>query len=122
MNKHEVSSILFEIGTLLALQGEGFHRVNAYQNASRVIAQLDKNLDDVIKNDELKDLKGIGSTLQEKITTLFTTGKLDYYENLKAKTPSGLLEMLRVDGFGPKKVRAVYEELGVDSLEKLKLV
>src|SRR5262249_5253458 len=63
---------------------------------------------------------GIGATLAEKITTLVTTGRLPFYEQLRKKTPPGLVEMLRVQGLGPKKVKAVYEELGIDDLDKLK--
>ena len=65
-------------------------------------------------------MPGIGATLRDKITTLVTTGRLPFHEELRAKTPPGLLQMLRIQGLGPKKVKALYDLLGVDTLEKLK--
>src|SRR5262249_51975439 len=59
-------------------------------------------------------------TLRDKITLLATTGHLPFYEDLKAKTPPGLFVLLRLPSVGPKKVKALYEQLGIDSLEKLK--
>src|ERR1700726_4329054 len=104
MDKDRVAAILDEIGTLLELQGESSFRCNAYHNGARIIAQLEKDLGEVITAGELGDIKGIGDTLKEKITTLVRTGVLPYYEDLKVKTPPGLLQMLRIQGVGPKKV------------------
>jgi DNA polymerase (family 10) len=120
MNKDQVAVVLDEIGTLLELQGENSFRCNTYHAAARTIAQLDEDLDELVAKKELGNIRGIGESLQLKITTLVTTGTLPYYEDLKAKTPPGLLQMLRVQGVGPKKVKALYEKLGVDDLEKLK--
>jgi DNA polymerase (family 10) len=120
MDKEKVAAILDEIGTLLELQGENSFRSNAYHNAARSIEQLETNLGDVVAQGTLGDIRGIGDTLREKITTLVTTGRLPYYEDLKAKFPAGLLQMLRVQGLGPKKVKALFDQLGIDSLEKLK--
>jgi DNA polymerase (family X) len=120
MLKQQVVAILNEIGTLLELQGENQFKVRAYVNAARTIEQLDRELSDVVAAGELGDLPGIGEALQEKITTLVTTGKLPYYEDLRKKIPAGLFSMLRVEGLGPKKVKALYDELGIDDLDKLK--
>lgn len=119
MDKNEVAAILDEIGTLLELQGENSFRCNAYHNAARTIANLDRNLAEVVKKDELGDIPGIGETLREKITMLVTTGKLPFYEDLKARIPPGLLQMLKIPGLGPKKVKALHEELGIDTVDKL---
>src|SRR5262245_42942379 len=105
MNKDEVAAILSEIATLLELQGENSFRCNAYHHAARAIEQLETDLAEVVAQNKLGDIRGIGETLKEKITTLVTTGKLPYYEDLKKKTPAGLYEMLRVPGLGPKKVK-----------------
>src|SRR5438874_2931809 len=120
MLKQQVVAILNEIATLLEIQGENSFKVRAYANAARAIEQLDKELTDVVATRELGALRGIGDSLKEKITTLVTTGKLPYYEDLKKKTPAGLFSMLRVAGLGPKKVKALYDELGIDDLDKLK--
>lgn len=120
MNKHDVAGILEEIGTLLELQGENPFRTKSYTNAARTIGNLDRDLAEVVKAGELGSIKGIGKTLVEKITTLVETGKLPFYEDLKAKTPPDLLRMLRIPGLGPKKVKTLYDELGIDTIDKLK--
>jgi DNA polymerase (family 10) len=120
MDKETVAAILDEIATLLELKGETVFRINAYRNGARTIEQLETNLADVVAAGKLGEIRGIGDTLREKITTLVTTGRLPYYEDLKASIPAGLLQMMRVQGVGPKKVKALYDQLGIDSLEKLK--
>src|SRR5207237_844791 len=105
MDKHQVAAIIDEIGTLLEIQGENSFRTNTYHNAARIIEQLDEELTDLIAQDRLGDVRGIGDSLKEKITTLVTTGKLPYYEDLRKKFPPGLFDMLRVGGLGPKKVK-----------------
>ncbi|MFQ5674765.1 MAG: DNA polymerase/3'-5' exonuclease PolX, partial [bacterium] len=62
---------------------------------------------------------GIGSALADKITELVTTGRLEYYEKLKASVPPGLIEMTAIPGFGPKKIKKVYDELGIKKLDEL---
>jgi DNA polymerase (family 10) len=120
MDKNEVAAILDEIGTLLELQGENAFRCNAYHNAARAIQQLETNLADVIAAGKLEEIHGIGATLKDKITTLVTTGRLPFYDELRAKTPPGLFQMLRLPGVGPKKVKAIYDQLGIDDLDKLR--
>jgi DNA polymerase (family 10) len=120
MDKHEVASVLDEIATLLELQGENPFRCNAYTKAARAIGQLESNLAEVITAGQLDQIPGIGTTLCDKITQLATTGSLPFYEDLKAKTPPGLIVMLRLPSVGPKKVKFLYEQLGIDDLDKLK--
>ena len=120
MDKSEVAAVLEETAVLLELQGENPFRANAYAKAGRTIAQLETNLDDIVKAGTLNDVPSIGETLRDKITTLVTTGHLPFYEDLKAKTPPGLVEMLRLPGVGPKKVKILYDQLGIDTLAKLK--
>jgi DNA polymerase (family 10) len=120
MDKDQVAAVLSEIGTLLELQGENAFRCNAYHNAARAIQQLETNLADVVKAGTLGDIPGIGATLKEKITTLVNTGHLPFYDELRQKTPPGLVQMLRLPSMGPKKVKALHDQLGVDDLDKLK--
>src|SRR5205823_1654677 len=120
MDKTEVANVLDEIGTLLELQGENAFRCNAYHNAARAIQQLEHNLAEVVDQGRLTDIPGIGETLRDKITTLVKTGKLPFYDDLRKKTPPGLVQMLRLPSVGPKKVKALFDQLGIDTLEKLK--
>ena len=119
MDKHQVATILDEIGTLLELQGESSFRCNAYHNGARAIEQLEEDLATVVREGRLAAVPGIGDTLREKITTLVTTGKLPYYEDLRKKTPPGLFDILRIQGLGPKRVKVLYDKLGIDTLDKL---
>src|SRR5690349_3695996 len=119
MDKNEVANILEEIGTILEVQGENAFRCQAYLRAARAIAQLEGNLDELVAGNQLETIDGIGSTLKDKITTLVTTGSLAFYDDLRKKTPAGLIRMLRLPGVGPKKVKVLWDQLGIDDLEKL---
>jgi len=119
MNKDEVAEILVNIGTLLELKGENPFKTRAYHNAARTIETLNEPLEKLIAEDRLGEIKGIGEALQEKITTLVTTGRLPYYEDLRASVPKGLVDMLEISGLGPKKLRALNKELGIENIEQL---
>ena len=119
MNKDEVAEILVNIGTLLELKGENPFKTRAYHNAARTLETLSEPLDKIIAEDRLGEIKGIGDALQEKITTLVNTGRLPYYEDLRASVPKGLVDMLEISGLGPKKLRALNKELGIENVEQL---
>ena len=119
MNKDQVAEVLASIAILLELKGENPFKARAYLNAARTIETLSEPLDKVVAEARLGDIKGIGDALQQKITELVTTGRLQYYEDLKAATPPGLIAMLDIPGLGPKKIKAVHDELGIDTVEKL---
>ncbi|MCX6882110.1 MAG: DNA polymerase/3'-5' exonuclease PolX [Verrucomicrobia bacterium] len=120
MNKNQVTDILQEIGILLELKGENPFKTRAYQNGARAIEGLTESLEKVVAEGRLGDIPGLGDALQQKITLLVTTGRLEYYEELKASLPAGLLTLLEIPGLGPKKAKALYEKLGVSNLELLK--
>jgi DNA polymerase (family X) len=119
MKKEEVSAILEEIGFLLELKGENPFKVRAYYNAARAIKALERSLEEVVEQGELRQIKGIGEALSKKISELVTTGRLPYYEELKATVPAGLREMVRIPQLGPKKVKALYEKLGITTVGEL---
>jgi len=119
MDKERVSEILSEIGTLLELKGENPFKTRAYANAARVLEGLNEPLPQLVAEKRLGQIKGIGTALEQKITELVETGKLGYYDTLKASVAPGLVEMLEISGLGPKKIQALNQRLGVDSVEKL---
>jgi DNA polymerase (family 10) len=119
MDKDQVAAILSEIGTLLELKGENPFKTRAYHNAARVLEGLGEPLEKIVAEKRLGDLKGFGEALQDKVVTLVTTGRLKYYDDLKASLPPGLPGLLEIQGVGPKKVKRLYDELGIDSIEKL---
>ncbi len=120
MNKEQVADILQEIGILLELKGENPFKTRAYQNGARALEGLAEPLEKVVAEGRLGQIPGLGDALQQKITQLVTTGRLAYYEDLKASLPAGLLTLLEIPGLGPKKAKALYEKLGVTNLETLK--
>ncbi len=119
MNKDQVAEVLAGIGTLLELKGENPFKTRAYLNAARTLETLGEPLDKLVAEGRLGTLKGIGEALQKKITELVTTGRLQYYEELKAATPPGLVAMLAIPGLGPKKIKALHDELGIESIDQL---
>src|ERR1035437_8970693 len=119
MDKEKVAEVLVEIGTLLELKGENPFKTRAYTNAARTIESLSEPLAKIIAENRLGEIKGIGEALTKKITELVTTGKLAYYDELKASIPPGLVAMLDIPGLGPKKIQALNKALGIDSVEKL---
>ncbi len=120
MTKDDVAAALDEIGVLLQLTGENDFRVRAYTNAARLLSQFQGDFKSTVSAGKLGDIRGIGDALAEKITTLVNTGRLPYLEELRASVPPGLLDILRLPGIGPKKVKAMHAELGIDSVAKLK--
>ncbi len=120
MDAPEIAKILAEMGTLLELRGENAFRCNAYHNAARALEQLSGNFAELVEQHRLDEVPGIGKTLQDKITTLARTDHLQEYEDLKASIPPGLVQMLRIPGMGPKKVKALFDTLHIDTLDKLR--
>ena len=108
-----------EIGTLLELKGENPFKTRAYHNAARTLEGLAEPLDKIVAEGRLAEIKGFGDALVDKITKLVTAGKLPYYDELKASVAPGLVEMLGIPSLGPKKVKKLHDELGVDTIEAL---
>jgi len=120
MTKNEIADVLEEIGTLMELKGENPFKVRAYQAGARTLEAIEEaELTRLIAEEQLKTVKGIGDALSQKITELHTTGKLEFFEKLKASIEPGLAEMLQIPGLGPKKIRALHDKLGVASIAAL---
>ncbi len=119
LSKGDIAGILEEIGTLLELKGENPFKTRAYHNGARVIGSHPGPLERLLKDKGLESLPGIGAALAAKIRELAATGKLKYHEELRASLPAGLLDMLGVQGLGPRKARILYDKLKINSLASL---
>jgi DNA polymerase (family 10) len=119
MTKKEIVEILEEIAVLLEIKGENPFKVRAYQNGARALDTVEDKLVDLIESGRLYQIRGVGDALAKKVVTLHETGSLEYYDNLKASVPPGLLEMLEIPGLGGKKIKAIHGKLGVTSIEEL---
>ncbi|MBI1318247.1 MAG: DNA polymerase/3'-5' exonuclease PolX [Candidatus Hydrogenedens sp.] len=118
--RQRVSDALNEISRLMELQGENPFKSRSYANGARIVEQLEEPLETLIEEGRLGDVKGIGEALEQKITELVTTGKLEFLENLRAQFPPTLFDLFKVSGLGAKRIKQFYDELGIDSLDKLK--
>lgn len=119
MNNRDVATLFATVADMLAIRGDSIHRILAYRRAAEAIQELGRDINKVYAVGELTDIPGIGKTLAEKIEEMLTTGKLTFYEKLSQEIPPSLVEMLRVDGLGPKRVKQVYETLGISTLAQL---
>lgn len=120
MNKHEIAAVLEEIGTLLELQGENPFKTRAYQGGARALEALEADeFTTRMAAGTLGELKGFGEALVDKIGKLHATGRLEFYDKLRAQIPEGVIALLEVPGLGPKKIKALREQLGVESPEAL---
>lgn len=119
MEKKEISKILEEIGLMLEIKGDNPFKIRAYVNGARILEMLEGDLDDYIQDDKIIGIKGIGEALSEKIVQLHRNGRLEFYEELKSSIPSGLFEILKIQGIGPKKVKMLYEKLGIETIGEL---
>jgi DNA polymerase (family 10) len=119
VGRKEVASMLEELSVMLEILGANPFRCRAYANAARVLDNLAGDLRELVDTGELLTLKGIGKGIFEDIANALETGTFPLYEETREKIPDGLMEMLRIPGFGPKKVKAVYEKLGLTTVDEL---
>lgn len=120
MDKNDIATVLSEVGVILDLLGENRFKVIAYHNAARTLENLQEDLGQLIKEGRLGEIRGFGPAIQEKVTELYKTGKLRYLEDLKKTIPPGLLDLLRIPSLGPKKVKILWTDLQVESVQDLK--
>jgi DNA polymerase (family 10) len=116
----DIAAAFEQIADLLELQNANPFRVRAYRNAARVVGELKLDLAATIAAGRpLPKLPGIGADLEAKIREFATTGRMAALERLKKEVPAGVAELLKLPGLGPKRVRALYEELHVHTLPQL---
>ncbi len=119
MDKYGVIEILEEIAVLLELKGENPFKARAYINAARALDTFEGDLALLVKENRLGEIPGVGDALQQKITELVKTDKLDYYDKLRATVPEGLLGMMEIPSLGAKKIKTLHEKLGITNVAQL---
>jgi DNA polymerase (family 10) len=117
--KDEISDTLESIGLLLELKGENAFKTRAYANAARAVEVYPGNIETMAAEGRLGEIPGIGAAIAAKITELATTGRLEFYEKLRAEFPATLFDLFELQGVGAKKVKALYEQLGVTGIPEL---
>src|SRR5213082_2822824 len=120
MTKSQIAEVLEEIATLLELKDENPFKIRAYANAARSLETFGGNLSDLQDEEALAKIPGIGKAIAAKIKELAGTGKLKYLEELRAEFPAAILELFLISGLGAKKIKALYEQLHISSIEQLR--
>ncbi|MBU3691573.1 MAG: DNA polymerase/3'-5' exonuclease PolX [Solirubrobacterales bacterium] len=114
MTNAEIADALDELAVLYQLDGADRYRILAYVNSARSVRSEPRSVEDLAIEGKVTELDGVGKTLEEKIVALVETGEIPAATKLKEKIPPGLIEINRIPGLGPKTVRRLHEELGVD--------
>ncbi|MHA1942784.1 MAG: DNA polymerase/3'-5' exonuclease PolX [Candidatus Thorarchaeota archaeon] len=115
----QVARVIKEIGLLFEIEGANSFKVAAYSRGVRAITSLGEDIESIAKRDALTDIPGIGKGLSEVIKSYLTTGKVQLLEELRTRVPIEVLELDAVPGLGPKKIKVMYEKLGVTDLQSL---
>ena len=116
----DIAAVFEEIADLLEIENANPFRVRAYRNAARQLQGMGVPAADMLaKGEDLTELPGIGDDLAAKIKEMVETGKCRFLEKLRKKTPPTITELLKMPGLGPKRVRTLYHELDVQTLQQL---
>ena len=122
MNNIRIAEHFEELADLLEFKGENPFKLNAYRKAARVIRDLTESVESILAdpNRKLTDLDGVGKAVAEKCQVMVETGSLPQLDELLKEIPESVLDILRIPHMGPKKAKALYEELKITNLEELK--
>jgi DNA polymerase (family 10) len=119
MTKSEIAGVLEQIAALLELKGENPFKIRAYTNAARAIETFGGNVPNLQDEEAVAKIPGIGKSIALKIKELAATGSLKYLQELSAEFPCEIMELFSLSGLGAKKIRALYDQLGISSIEQL---
>jgi DNA polymerase (family 10) len=116
----QIAAAFEELADLYELDGAVQYRVIAYRNAARTVRDSAVSVAALAREGKVTELPNIGRTLEEKLLALDETGDIPAAQKLRAKIPVGLVSVMHLPGFGPKRARRLHDELGVDSLDALR--
>jgi DNA polymerase (family 10) len=115
----EIARIFYNIADLLEIKGENPFKVRAYRKAAQNLESIAEDLATIAERGDLKEIPGIGKDLSKKIEEYLTTGKMSYYEELKGEIPISLIDLMSIQGVGPKKAKLFHETLGITTIDQL---
>ena len=119
MTKEQIAGVLERIAILLELKAENPFKIRAYTNAARAIETFGGNVSNFQDEEAVGKIPGIGKSIALKIKELAATGSLKYLEELSSEFPTGIMELFSLPGLGAKKIKALYDQLGISSIEHL---
>ena len=118
MTNKQIANIFSDLADIMELHNENPFKISSYRNAYITLRKQDMPLSEMSRKD-LDAIKGVGKAIGDKIEEFLATGQLETYNKYAEKTPSGVIDMLNINGFGPKKVFQVWQDLGVESVGEL---
>lgn len=118
MTNKQIAYAFDDLANLMELHEEDDFRIRSYRNAYLNLRKLDAPLEGMSDAD-IKNIKGVGPAIASKIRELLGNGRMNTLEEYREKTPPGVVEMLEVNGFGPKKVRVVWKDMGIETVGEL---
>ena len=119
MKNLQIAQIFDNIADLLEIQGANPFRVRAYRNAKASLENLTDTVEEIATRRGLREISGIGKDLSEKIIEYIETGRIQAFEDLKTEVPIGLVNIVSIPTIGPKTAKAIFDHLGVKSVEEL---
>ena len=117
LSNREIADIFERCADMLQIRGDNIHRVLSYRRASETIRALPRDLRVISAAGGLTDLNAIGKTIAAKIDEMLETDKLEFYQRLQAEIPEGLVDIMHINGVGPKKAKLFWEQLDITSVE-----
>ena len=117
--RKKIVTILNQIALILEIKGENAFKIRAYKNGSEIIENYGDDIIQITKDGKLGELKGIGKALASKIEEIVETGKLTYLDKLKLEFPDTFFDLFEISNLGPKKIKKLYDNLQIDSIDKL---
>lgn len=119
MDNARYAELLEETSALMQVRGDNPFKIRAMQKAARVVSGLAESIDDRLDAGTIMDLDGIGKSLARDLEEMRSRGSTGLLDDLRASLPDGITDLLKVQGLGPKKVKKVYDELGIGDLDAL---
>jgi DNA polymerase (family X) len=119
VTNRQIADVFDMVADMLQLKGEIIHRVLSYRRAAESVRELPRDINVVAAEGKLTEMPGIGKTLEEKIIELIETGELEFYNRLAAEIPPGVVDIMRINGVGPKKAQLFWKELQITDVQML---
>ncbi len=120
LDKFSIARALREIGILLELKGENYYKVRAYETGATMLESLNTDLGQLVDENKLQTIRGVGEALAAKIAELYLTGRCEMLERLREEMPPGVIELSQVPGLTPKRIKALHEALDITSIAELR--
>ena len=121
LSNRDIADIFERCADMLQIRGDNIHRVLSYRRASETIRSAPRDLRAISAESGLTDLSYIGKTIAAKIEEMLDTGELDFYNRLKAEIPEGLVDIMHINGVGPKKAKLFWEQLDITAVDELQV-